>query len=182
MVLVGESKDGKTRKIVVGPVLSKGKNLPSGKNLANYIDRRGRIDLIDLFQDHKGPFSTLWDVTQKNCTRNPVEIGCERFFSLAGYVSDPRRTRLGVRTYERLALLAGIMNKVYIDKDWVAKEYLRRCKAGAWKKDLDDDAVKCWNLERILDAEMVGSPVPAPLTVDDLLGEEDGPGDGEEEV
>lgn len=170
--LVGEeSADGKARKILVGPVLTKGKNLPSGKNLADYVDCRGRIDLVELLEDHQKYFGVIWKVVQKNCTRNPVEIGCERFFSLAGYVSDPRRTRLGVRTYERLALLAAIVNKVYIDKEWVAQEYLRRCKAGAWKSDLDEDAAKCWNLERILDAELVGGPTPVTLTVADLLGE-----------
>ena len=46
-----------------------------------------------------------------------VEVGCERFFSLSGYVSAPLRTRLGVRTYERIALLAAILPKVYIDKE-----------------------------------------------------------------
>ena len=58
-----------------------------------------------------------------------VEVGCEIFFSLSGYVSAPRQTRLGVRTYERISLLASILPKVYIDKEWVTQEYLMQCKA-----------------------------------------------------
>ena len=103
-----------------------------------------------------------------------MEVGCERFFSISGYVSSARRTTLGVRTYERLALLASILPKVYIDKDWVAKEYLRRCKEGAWKKASDDEALKCWNLERIIDAELLGLMEPNEMTMAQLLGKESG--------
>ena len=163
--------DGKTRRIWVGPVLKKGRNLPSGRNLADYIDNRGRIDLVKFFEDHKKIFPTLWIVVQRESSRRVVEVGCERFFSISGYVSSARRTRLGVRTYERIALLAIILKKVYIDKEWVAKEYLRRCKEGLWDSKLTEEAVKCWNLERLIDTELVGGSKPEPLTVDDLLRE-----------
>ncbi|KAL7426266.1 hypothetical protein ACHAXH_000655 [Discostella pseudostelligera] len=56
---------------------------------------------------------------------------------------------LGVRNYERLAILSSILRVVY-SPDWVAKEYLRQCKSGAWKQVSDDESLKCWNLERIL--------------------------------
>ncbi len=69
-----------------------------------------------------------------------MEVGCEHFFGLSGYISSPRRTRLGVRTYKRLAMLASIVHTVYIDNARVAAEYLRRCKAGAWKKENTDSA------------------------------------------
>ena len=60
-------------------------------------------------------------------------LGCERFFNLVGYVSSPMHTSLdfGVRTYEGLAMLSCLLRKVYIiDEEWIAQEYLRRCKAG----------------------------------------------------
>jgi hypothetical protein len=56
---------------------------------------------------------------------------------------------------------------------WVAAEYLRRCKKGCWKEDIDAEALKCWNLERILDAELHNQPVPDDLTMDDFIDEED---------
>jgi hypothetical protein len=103
-----------------------------------------------------------------------VEVGCERFFGLSGYISSPRQTRLRlrVRTYEHLAMLASIVHTVYIDNAWVALEYLRRCKAGTWKKEHTVEAAKCWNLERILDAEQRGQPMPKELTMDDLINED----------
>ena len=76
-------------------------------------------------------FPTLWIVVQCESSRRQVEIGCERFSSLSGYISAPRCTRLGMRTYERLAMMASILQKIYINKEWVAKEYLKRCKKGA---------------------------------------------------
>ena len=37
-ILSGEDENGKTWEIIVGPVLSRGADLPSGKNQANYTD------------------------------------------------------------------------------------------------------------------------------------------------
>ena len=121
-ILVGVDDDEKTHEIIVGPVLSRGKDLPSGKNFGDYIDCRGRIDLVRFFGNHIRYFMTMWIVVQCEATRRVVEVGCERFFSLSGYVLAPRRTRLGVRTYERLAMMASILQKVYISKEWVAKK------------------------------------------------------------
>ncbi len=93
------------------------------------------------------------------------------FFCLSGYISLPRGTRLGVRKYKRLAMLASIVHTIYIDNTWVAAEYLR-CKAGARKKENTAEAVTCWNLERILHAEQRGQPMPEELTIDDLVRED----------
>ncbi len=69
-------------------------------------------------------------------------------------------------------MLACILWTVYIDPELVAKEYLQRCKVGAWKTENTEDAFKCWNLERILGAESYGITLPAELTLDDLVNEE----------
>ena len=98
-----------------------------------------------------------------------VEVGCERIFSLTGYISAPHCTRLGVRTYKQIAMLASMLPKVYIGMEWVAQEYLKRCKEGQWKKENTQDALKCWNLERVLDSEMYLTLTPPPLTLDQLL-------------
>ena len=74
-----------------------------------------------------------------------------------------------MRTYERLAMMASILQKVYISKEWVAKEYLRRCKKGAWKKENTEEALKCLNLERIIDADLMGDGKPSQLTRNDFI-------------
>jgi hypothetical protein len=40
------------------------------------------------------------------------------------------------------------------------------------KKENTAEAVSCWNLERILDAEQSGQPMHEELTLDDLLRED----------
>ena len=38
------------RKILVGPVETKGEDLPSGKNIADYVDERGRMNLLHFLR------------------------------------------------------------------------------------------------------------------------------------
>ncbi len=135
------------KELFVGLVSARGKNLPLGKNMADYIDVQGRMWLIQFYRDHKKEFLTLWKVVQFEASRCVVEVGCEHFFALSGYISLPKRTRLGVRNYERIAMLSSILRAVYVDPEWVAQEYLHRCKNGAWKEGDNQDALKCWNLE-----------------------------------
>ncbi len=65
-------------------------------------------------------------ITQRESSRRVVKVGCERFFGLSGYVSSPRQTRLGVRTYERLAMLASIVHTVYIDNAFARRDHGRK--------------------------------------------------------
>ncbi len=114
-------------------------------------------------------------IAQRESSRRVVEVGCEHFFGLSGYILSPRRTRLGVRTYERLAMLASIVHTVYIDDALVAAEYLKRCKAGSRKKEHTVEAVKCWNLERIIDSELRGESMPEEeITINDFGNEDNG--------
>lgn len=160
------------REIFMGSKGKRGTDLPSKKNLADYIDSNGRCDVLSFFADHKRQFPTLFIIAQRMASRRVVEVGCERFFSLSGYVSAARRTRLGVRTYERLSMLTSNINSVYVDPEMAAKEYLRRCKSGLWKKEFAEDALKSWNLERTIEAELFHRPVPDELTMEDLMKEE----------
>eukprot|EP00956_Cyclotella_meneghiniana_P014376 scaffold21506_cov23-Cyclotella_meneghiniana.AAC.1 len=76
-------------------------------------------------------------------SRKVTEVSCERFFGTSGYVSQSRRSRLGVgvrNNYETISMLSNIVQNVHIDPEWVASEYLKRCKKGARKKEntMDD--------------------------------------------
>jgi hypothetical protein len=70
-------------------------------------------------------------------------------------------------------MLASIMQKVYIDAEWVAKEYLRRCKQNKWKEEEDSEALRCWNLERVIDTETYHNPIPDELRLSSI-GEKEG--------
>ena len=47
------------------------------------------------------------------------------------------------------------------------------------EKENTDEALKCWNLEQIIEAESFGQSMPAELTMDDLVVDVD---DEEEHV
>jgi hypothetical protein len=100
-----------------------------------------------------------------------VEVGCERFFGISGYVSALRHSRLGVRAYERLAMLSSIIRSIYIDPKWVAEEYLRRGRQKKWKKLDDEEALKGWNLELEIEAELDNEAYALELTMEDIIGE-----------
>ena len=70
--------------------------------------------------------------------------------------------------------LSSIIPKMYIDLEWVANEYFIRCKKGLWTKEEGEDAVKCWNLERVINAELLGLRRPNhESTLDELLKEKE---------
>jgi hypothetical protein len=160
-ILSGNGLNGDMEVIIVGPVEENEKILPSGKKMGDYVNEKGRIDVLKFFEEHKKYFPTLWIIVQREAARRVVEVGCEQFFGLSGYISSPRRSRLGVRTYERLAMLALIIQSVYIDNEWVAQQYIEQCKKGSWKKENTEEALKYWNLERIIDAEQQGKDAPS---------------------
>lgn len=120
--LSGTDANGRRVEIGIGKVVSKGEDLPSGKNLVTYLDAKGRINLLAFFQDHQSFFPNLYTIHRREASRRVTEVGCERFFSSSGYVSQLRRSRLGVRNYERISMLSFALNNIYIDPDWVAED------------------------------------------------------------
>jgi hypothetical protein len=73
-----------------------------------------------------------------------------------------------------MLLLTSIIQSAYNDNDWVAQQYIEQCKKGGRKKESTEEALKCWNLERIFDVEQQGKDAPSELEIEDLLNEEAG--------
>ena len=53
------------QEIIVGPVEENRKDLPSGKKLEEYVNEKGRMDVLNFFEDHKKYFFTLWIIAQR---------------------------------------------------------------------------------------------------------------------
>ena len=68
-------------------------------------------------------------------------------------------------------MLAVMIKKVYIDYEWVAGEYLRRTKEKLWDTETTTEALKCFNLERMIDAELLGTAKPKELTLEEIVDE-----------
>ena len=62
-------------------------------------------------------------------------------------------------------MLASIIQNVYTDNDWVAQQYIEQGKKGSWKKESTEEALKCWNLEHIIDAEQQVKDDPSELNM-----------------
>ena len=100
------------RSVTIGPVEKEGADLASGKNLAGYVDKSGDCDIVAFYEDHASQFPKLRLIALKRAAGDNVEVDCERFFSRAGYISQPSRTRLNITTYERLAIISKMMGVV----------------------------------------------------------------------
>ena len=48
---------------------------------------------------------------------------------------------------------------------------MARCKRGAWKKENTLESLKCYNLERILEAKEMGKEEPSKVDLDVYVGD-----------
>ena len=117
--------------IKFGEVIFPGSDLPSGHNLSNYVES-GRFNLLDFFDNKKVQFIYLATESEKHAAYTLYETDCEQFFNISGYVFSPKLEWIGVRNYEDTAMLSYNMQSVYIDEDWVVKEYIWRVKKRDW--------------------------------------------------
>ena len=157
--------------IETGAVREKGSDIKGNMtvkkcNLADFIDDAGHFNLMDFLQLQREAFPYLYRLSVCLASVRTNEVGCERFFSTAGYVSSPRRTRLKVRNYEMIAMLMRNMQHVFVDESWVVKEYIRMEKEKEWVNFDEEEDLKVLNLEQQIRAENLGLDVNdlAPIT------------------
>ena len=142
-------------------------------NLADFMDDDGRFNLVSFLELQKECFPTLFKLAVCLASIRANEVGCERFFSTAGFVSCPRRTRLKVRNYECLATLKANIQTVYIDEEWVADTYLTMEKnKSSWLALDTGDDLEVLKLEREMHAESLGVSVDSLPPIDEDLLEE----------
>ena len=127
-------------------------------NLADYFTR-GYFDLVAFLLTNKISFPYIYKLVCCLSSLKTNEVGCERFFSIAGYVSNPRRTCLNVRHYESLAMLKRNMQHVFINEDWVVKQYMMLEKSKGWEERDNAEDKLVTDLERELYAGDLGIPV-----------------------
>ena len=163
--------------IIMGKVETRGEDIKAlppfvSCNLADFIADDGRFDLVGFLGLQQFAYPTLFKLAVKLASIRTNEVGCERFFSTAGYVSNPRRTSLNVKNYECLSTLRSNMQKIYIDESWVVEKYLQLEKTKGWDAVETVDDMNVLNLEREMLAELEGvstNKLPAVTTVDHEL-------------
>ena len=144
-------------------------------NLADFIDSMGYFNLVKFVGMNRQSFPFIYKLACCLASMRMNEVGCERFFSIAGYVSNPRRTCLKVRHYEALAMLKMNMRRIYIDEDWVVQQYL------SLERDKEWDELDARNDERVaaLEAKLYAADGGVPV---ENYEETDGNGEEQEIV
>jgi hAT family C-terminal dimerisation region len=147
--------------VKLGIVEEKGEDLEASHpfrkcNLADFIDRKGYFNLVKFLDFNKQSFPYLHKLSCCLASLRTNEVGCERFFSIAGYVSNPRRTNLKVTHYESLAMLKRNLQQIYVDEEWVVKEYMSLEKNKRWADEDNKNDILVAELEEELYAEDMG--------------------------
>lgn len=65
-------------------MLESRRHLPSGRNLADYLDAGGQMDLVIYFMDQQRRQPTMWLVTQLYSSVHVVDKSCKHFSGLLG--------------------------------------------------------------------------------------------------
>jgi hypothetical protein len=136
-------------------------------NLADFIDDKGYFNLVKFVGFNQKSFPFIYKLVCCLAAMRMNEVGCERFFSIAGYVSNPRRTRLKVRHYEAIAMLKRNMQQIYVDEDWVVQQYMRLEKSKEWDSNNTKNDRIVQELESEIYAGDLGVRVDA-LDMDDF--------------
>jgi hypothetical protein len=143
-----------SRPIEMGKVATRGEDIRAYPpfvqcTLANFVGDKGRFDLVGFLKLQKNCFPALFKLSVCIASIRTNEVGCKRFFSMAGCVSCPRRTRLNVRNYKYLS-------KVFIDKRWVVAKYILMERTKAWCDLESEDDLRVSKFERELQAKTLG--------------------------
>ena len=159
--------------IVMGKVGERGEDIKASApfitcNLADYIGDDGCFDLVSFLQLQQKVFPTIYKLSVCLASIRTNEVGCERFFSIAGYVSCPRRTSLKVRNYECLATLKANIQNVYIDQQWVVDQYLLMESKKSWANLDSEDDMLVLKLEQEMLAESMGVNVDSLPSIAEL--------------
>ena len=114
------------------PVKKRGEDLPSGRNIADCIDKRGNFNLLTFFIDHKRQLESLCNIVIGQLAPRPhsTEVYCESLFSEAGALALPNFSRTKVEMFQRLIMGKHRLAQFYCGKDKIKTEFLRRWKEG----------------------------------------------------
>lgn len=146
--------------ISVGHVVERGQDLPSSRNLADFIDKTGYFDIVSYLEEHMSWFPNMAKLGIGTLAPHmTAEVDCERLFNTAGYLSDPRRSNMKIRNYERLVMMTHNMHRIFIDKKWVIDKYIERSKKRDWDEKDERDDLQFIELEKELYEERFGKAV-----------------------
>jgi hypothetical protein len=137
---IGEGGQPKEPVYSFGPVVKRGKNLPSKRNHADYVSKSGYYDFVKMLEAHKDIFPAIHSVLVGEAA--PVlhtEVDCEGLFNTAGHINHPKRALTAIRHYERLVVAKHRMARIYCSPEAVHKLFMERFHDNSWDENEDRD-------------------------------------------
>ena len=144
-----ENGQPRTPVLSLGEVVKSGKNLPSGRNHADYIQHNGNYDVVSFFNDHKTNFPHLSKVVIGQLAPHiTTEVDCESLFSQAGHLSHPNRNRTVAETFEHMTMAKHCLNRIYCDREKVKQEFMMRWRNKQFSEKEDRDDIEFWEQQK----------------------------------
>ena len=132
-----------------GKVIGKEEDLPSGKNHADYINKKGKHDIVQYFQDHAEAFPSLSKIFIRTLAPHiTTEVDCESLFSQAGHAAHPNRNRTVAETFERLVMAKHRISRIYCCPVKVLNDFMERRKKNAWSAEEDRNDIEFWEQQK----------------------------------
>lgn len=98
----------------IGPVIKGGANLLSVHNHAKYIIKSGHYNLVKYLEEHLEDFLAIHEIgVGQICPHISTEVDCESLLSQAGFVADPRCSKMKVCLYESLVETKHCLGRIY---------------------------------------------------------------------
>ena len=135
-VLDAIDEEGQVKEHVyeIGPLTHMGANLMHGNNYADCVDCQGLFNILRYLQDFKEYFPALYHVgVGQFCPHTTTDVDCESLFSQAGFLSEPRQERLGIRMYEHLVVGKHRLNRIHCSIPIVTEIFMKLRKDNSWE-------------------------------------------------
>ena len=98
----------------IGSVVNRGKYFPSGKNHTDYVNAKGKYDIVGFITDHCEDFKFVYNFSVgKQALHITTEVYCEYLFSQAGHLLHPNCIRTIAETFEILVMVEHIIDHLY---------------------------------------------------------------------
>ena len=130
-------------------MIKTGDNLPSGKNHANYIDKKVTYHIVGYMEHHKSMFRGLANVFVGQLAPHiTTEVNCESLFIQAVHAAQPNHNRTVAETFEWLVMSKHCMALIYCCPEKVKRGFMRRKKDKDWNKNEDRDDIMFWDQQK----------------------------------
>ena len=107
------------------------------------------INIVRYLQDFKEYFPALYHVRiGKFFPHITTEVDCKSMFSQAGFISEPRRSRIGIHMHERRVVGNYCLYCIHYSIPIVKELFMKQRNDNSWEEEDDQDKRAFLTLEK----------------------------------